>query len=147
MQDHGAGLQPIAYLSHKMIPAEKNYPVHEQEQLAIVHALREWRHYLHGAPFKVLTDHRSLQYMHTQPHLSTRQSRWMEFLSTFDFKVEYCEGKKNIIADALSRRADHEEQTSISDGTVATAINTSSVHDASLLEEIANKHTRNDPVL
>ncbi len=40
-QDHGNGLQPCAFLSRKMNDAERNYPVHEQELLAIVHALRE----------------------------------------------------------------------------------------------------------
>ena len=75
-QDQGKGLQPIAYLSKKMLPAERNYPVHEQELLAVVCALKEWRHYLHGRPFTVLTDHHSLQHLQTQPHLSKRQVRW-----------------------------------------------------------------------
>src|SRR6202041_2438254 len=35
-QDHGKGQQPICYLSHKMSPAERNYPTHEQELLAII---------------------------------------------------------------------------------------------------------------
>ncbi len=62
-QDQGNGVQPIAFLSKKMLPAERNYPVHEQELLAIICALKEWRHYLHGSKFKVITDHRSLRYL------------------------------------------------------------------------------------
>ena len=31
----------------------------------------------------------------------------MNFLSEFDYVIEYQEGKKNVVADALSRRADH----------------------------------------
>ena len=59
-QDHGHGLQPIAFMSHKMNSAERNYPVHEQELLAIVQALREWRHYLHNEQkIDVITDHNS----------------------------------------------------------------------------------------
>ena len=38
-QDQGHGLQPIAFLSKKMLDAETRYPVHEQELLAIIHAL------------------------------------------------------------------------------------------------------------
>lgn len=109
-QDQGKGLQPIAFLSKKMLPAEKNYPVHEQELLAIICALREWRHYLHGAKFKVITDHRSLKYLQTQPNLSARQARWSEFLQQFDFEIEYRPGKENAVADALSRRSDHMNQ-------------------------------------
>ena len=106
-QDHGKGLQPIAFLSKKMLPAERNYAVHEQELLAIICALREWRHYFHGSKFKVITDHRSLRFLKTQPTLSARQARWSEFLQQFDFDIEYRPGKENVVADALSRRMDH----------------------------------------
>lgn len=106
-QDQGNGLQPVSFMSKKMLPAEKNYPVHEQELLAIICALKEWRHHLHGNHFKVITDHRSLKYLQTQTHLSARQTRWSEFLQQFDFTIEYQEGKTNVVADALSRRPDH----------------------------------------
>ena len=53
LQDHGSGLQPVAYMSKKMLDAEKNYTVREQEMLAIICALKEWRHYLHGSKFKL----------------------------------------------------------------------------------------------
>jgi hypothetical protein len=109
-QDQGKGLQPIAFLSHKMQESERNYPVHEQELLAIIFALKEWRHYLHGRKFRVITDHQSLRYLSTQPNLSRRQVRWTEFLAQFDFEVEYKEGKANVVADALSRRADLQEK-------------------------------------
>jgi hypothetical protein len=114
-QDHGNGLQPVAFMSKKMLAAEKNYPVHEQEMLAIICALKEWRHYLHGNKFKiiVITDHKSLKYFDTQPNLSTRQARWMEFLSQFEYEIIYREGKQNVVADALSRRPDHRENSII----------------------------------
>ena len=110
-QDQGRGLQPIAYMSRKMTPAQKNYPVHEQELLAVVSALQEWRHYLHGSKFTVVTDHHSLQHFQTQPHLSTRQARWAEFLAEFDFDITYRRGKENVVADALSRRWDHKSMS------------------------------------
>ena len=107
-QDHGNGLQPIAFMSHKMNAAERNYPVHEQELLAIVQALREWRHYLHGCEFDVVTDHNSLKYFMSQPTLSARQARWSERMQEFHFKVIHRPGKLNEAADALSRRPDHQ---------------------------------------
>ena len=105
-QDHGSGLQPVAYLSHKMLPAECNYEVHDKEMLAIIKMLGEWRTYLQGRqPFtiKIKTDHNSLQYFMTKPELTGRQARWLEKLADFDFKIEYVKGTTNVVADALSR--------------------------------------------
>jgi RNase H-like domain found in reverse transcriptase/Reverse transcriptase (RNA-dependent DNA polymerase)/Integrase zinc binding domain/Chromo (CHRromatin Organisation MOdifier) domain/Retroviral aspartyl protease/Integrase core domain len=113
-QDQGKGLQPVAFLSKKMLPAETRYPVHEQELLAVINALSTWRHYLHGSKFKVVvrTDHKSLKHFKTQPQLSGRQSRWLDVISEFDFDIEYIEGKTNVVADGLSRRADHVHHSS-----------------------------------
>lgn len=109
MQDQGNGLQPVSYISSKMKPAETRYAPHEQELLALVHACNKWRHYLHnGRPFTVLSDHQSLRYFTTQPDLSARQARWKDKLAEFDFTIRYIEGPKNVVADALSRRADHQ---------------------------------------
>jgi len=108
-QDRGNinGLQPVAYMSKKMLDAEKNYAVGEQEQLAIVLALKEWRHYIHGVKCTILTDNRALQYLDTTTDLSKRQIRWAEVLAQYDLKIIYRPGKENLVADALSRRPDH----------------------------------------
>ena len=142
-QDHGDGLQPIAFWSRKMKPAETRYPVHEQELLAIVDALKHWKHYLHGSKFGVVakTDHYTLQHFHKQPHLSARQARWSEFLQEYDFTIEYTKGANNVVADALSRRADHhdtqEEVTDVNDLPMDVHCNAvSTVTLGSLLEEI-----------
>ncbi|CAI7799843.1 unnamed protein product [Closterium sp. NIES-54] len=75
VQDHGNGLQPIAYLSKKLHGAELNYPIHDMEALAIVVAFKAWRCYLEGAKTTVYTDHCSLKYLKSQPTLSRRQVR------------------------------------------------------------------------
>lgn len=103
-------LQPVAYWSQKMKPAETRYAVHEQELLALVQACRHWRHYLHGLhPFTIMSDHHSLRYFTTQPVLSNRQARWKDELASFDFVIKYIEGPKNVVADAMSRRFDHKQ--------------------------------------
>ena len=106
-QDHGRGLQPIAFMSHRMTGAQMNYPVHEQELLALMDSLKEWRHHLHGQRFTVYTDHISLKYLQTQPKLSKRQIRWSAELAEYDFDIFHKPGKENVVADALSRRPDH----------------------------------------
>jgi hypothetical protein len=85
-----------------MTPAELNYPVHEKELLAIVHAINIWRPYLEGQKFTAITDHASLEYIRTQKTLSRRQARWLEVLQSADFDVKYRPGKQNVVADALS---------------------------------------------
>ncbi|GJP43513.1 hypothetical protein CLOM_g2964 [Closterium sp. NIES-68] len=60
LQDFDEGLQPIAYESRKLHPPERNYPIHDKEMLAIVHAFKVWQCYLTGADMIVWTDHRRL---------------------------------------------------------------------------------------
>ncbi|CAI5484812.1 unnamed protein product [Closterium sp. Yama58-4] len=103
MQDHGRGLQPIAYLSKKLHGAELNYPIHDKEVLAIVIVFKAWRCYLEGAKTTVYTDHCSLKYLKSQPTLSRRQLRWVDFLEThFHYDIVYKPGLHNK-ADVLSR--------------------------------------------
>ncbi|CAI7761953.1 unnamed protein product [Closterium sp. NIES-53] len=103
MQDHERGLQPIDYLSKKLHGAELNYPIHDKEALAIVIAFKAWRCYLEGAKTTVYTDHCSLKYLKSQPTLSRRQVRWMDFVEThFHYNIIYKPGLHNK-EDALSR--------------------------------------------
>ncbi|CAF2747692.1 unnamed protein product [Rotaria sp. Silwood2] len=103
MQNDGEGERPIAYESRKLNDTESRYPVHEQELFAIIICLRAWRCYLEGMTFLIRTDHKSLQHISTQKHLSRRMVRWVEYLQQFNFKIEYKSGKENLVADALSR--------------------------------------------
>lgn len=92
----------IAYTSQKFNKAEFNYTTTEQELLGLVRALKVWRCYLEGAEVRLLTDHHPLTFLQTQPNLSRRQARWVEFLSRFHFDIDYKPGKTNI-ADPISR--------------------------------------------
>ncbi|KAF8050606.1 hypothetical protein N665_1927s0001 [Sinapis alba] len=94
----------IAYASRQLKKHEGNYPTHELEMAAVVFALKIWRSYLYGAKVQILTDHKSLKYIFTQPELNLRQRRWMEFVADYDLEIAYHPGKANLVADALSRR-------------------------------------------
>lgn len=102
--------RPVAYESRKLSPAERNYAVHEKEELAIIFALAKWRVYLHGTPepFIIYTDHESLKYLDSQRHLSRRQARWMTTLAEYNYQIVYRRGSLNTVPDALSRRPDYE---------------------------------------
>ena len=94
----------IAYASRQLKKHEGNYPTHDLEMAAVVFALKIWRSYLYGAKVQILTDHKSLKYIFTQPELNLRQRRWMEFVADYDLDIAYHPGKANLVADALSRR-------------------------------------------
>jgi len=96
----------VAYWSRKLISAETHYPVHERELLAIHDFVERFRVYLFGIPFDCFTDHKGLEHIQTQPKLSSRQVRWIQYLQDFDFTIEYLPGKSNTFADWLSRRPD-----------------------------------------
>ncbi|KAE9198507.1 hypothetical protein PF005_g16115 [Phytophthora fragariae] len=73
----------VSFQSRQLKAAEKNYPVHDKELLAM----------------KTAT---------SSPHLSQRMARWLSFFAEYIFTVEYKPGKQNVLADALSRRPDYE---------------------------------------
>ncbi|WVZ57794.1 hypothetical protein U9M48_008136 [Paspalum notatum var. saurae] len=91
----------IAYASRQLRKHEANYPTHDLELAAVVHALKIWRHYLLGNTCHIYTDHKSLKYILTQPELNMRQRRWLELIKDYDLEIHYHPGKANVVADAL----------------------------------------------
>ncbi|KAA3480443.1 integrase [Gossypium australe] len=66
----------IAYTFRQLKPHERNYSMHDLELVAVVFALKIWRHYL-----------------------------WLELLKDYDLVIDYHPEKANIVADALSRKS------------------------------------------
>jgi hypothetical protein len=113
--DSNGDLRPVLFMSHKLSGAELNWPVHDKEMYAIVYMFKLCRMYVQGKHVTVYTDHRSLEHFMSQPTLSPRQTRWMEYLASYDWTILYKEGKYNVVADALSRRPDNADTTVDSD--------------------------------
>ena len=111
--DDAGNLLPVAFESRKLTVAERAYPPHMLELLAVVHALRTFRHYLlpQGGPrpagethdFELHTDNQSIVWLQGQRTVSHHQARWLNTLAEFNFKVVHVPGSRNR-ADPLSRK-------------------------------------------
>nr|GEX45022.1 retrotransposon protein, putative, Ty3-gypsy subclass [Tanacetum cinerariifolium] len=96
----------IAYASRQLKIHEKNYTTRDLELGAVVFGLKMRRHYLYGTRCVVFTNHKSLQHILDQKELNMRQRRWLELLNDYDCEIHYHPGKRNIVADALSRKTE-----------------------------------------
>ncbi|XP_065871915.1 uncharacterized protein [Euphorbia lathyris] len=97
--------RPIAFFSEKLSGASLNYPTYDKELYALVRALETWQHYLWPKEFVIHSDHESLKHLKGQGKLNRRHARWIEFIETFPYTIQYKQGKENVVADALSRRS------------------------------------------
>jgi hypothetical protein len=94
--------QVVLYASRQLRKHEENYPTHDLELAAVVHALKIWRHYLIGHRCEIYSGHKSLKYIFTQTDLNLRQHRWLELIKDCDIGINYHPGKANVVADTLS---------------------------------------------
>ena len=60
-EDSAACVKLITCMSKKLSSAERNYPTHEREFLALLQALRHWRHYVLGPHVVAYTDNVALR--------------------------------------------------------------------------------------
>ena len=98
----------MAFFSRSLTSAERNYPTHDRELLAIVTACKRWRPYLDGQRTTCWTDHKPLCALDRQASLNKRQIRWLDTLAETPLHIQYKPGREQVVTDALSRlpRAD-----------------------------------------
>jgi hypothetical protein len=72
--------QVVLYAPRQLRKHEENYPTHDLELAAVIHALKIWRHYLICYRCEIYSDHKSFKYIFTQTDLNLRQHRWLELI-------------------------------------------------------------------
>eukprot|EP01018_Ginkgo_biloba_P018968 Gb_14602 [translate_table: standard] len=77
-----ASVHEVRSFLGKMNDAKKRYSIFDQELLAVIHAIKIWKHYLKNNDFEY---------------------RWAMIFEEFKPKLTYLVGKENVMADALSR--------------------------------------------
>jgi len=48
-----------------MSKEERNYEIFDREMLGLIRALEDWRHFLEGIEFEVITDHKNMEWWAT----------------------------------------------------------------------------------
>jgi hypothetical protein len=105
-QEQSGVLRVIAYASRALSVAEKAYCTTRKELLAIVYALKHYRHFLLGTiePFELRTDHAALTSLLKSPEPVGQQARWLDLIAEYNFKIVHRAGRLHGNSDALSRR-------------------------------------------
>ena len=110
-QDDDGYLQPVEYKSKAFAAAQKKLPAHDRECLAVLYALKSFRHYLLHKNFQVQTDNSALSQIFTSRDLSDLYARWYHKMAEFGgMQIVHRPGRKMWCADALSRRPPTEEE-------------------------------------
>lgn len=110
--DDNGDYHPCGFISKSFGPAQQRYEIYDQELLAIIRGLDEWRHYLLGSPHQITVwcNHKNLTYFRAARRLSPWQSWWNLTLSLYNLNIIHKQGKSIPGSDALSRQPDHGEE-------------------------------------
>ena len=93
----------ICYASKSLNKAQSCYSKTKRELLALVNYTRLFQHCLLGRRFKIITDHRALQWLHNFKDVIALTARWLEKLAGFDYEIEHGSGRSIGHADCMSR--------------------------------------------
>ena len=105
--DRGFIRPSVSPFAAPILFVRKNYSVYDKALLAVINALKHWKHFLYGRDFTVRTDHQALRWLQSMPsaNWSDRQARWSQYFEQFGGMIEYIPGIANPVADALSRKS------------------------------------------
>ena len=90
------------FASRSLSKLERNYCVTWRELLAVVFAIRKFRHYL-SQRFTIRTDHSSLRWLLASKDPEGQMARWLLDISTYDSEIQHRPGRQHNNADGLSR--------------------------------------------
>ncbi|XP_065671656.1 uncharacterized protein LOC136089532 [Hydra vulgaris] len=113
--------RPVAFMSRTLNKSEINYLAVEKEAVAIIEAVRKWRHLLLRNQFQLITDQRSVAFMFdNRKKTKIKNSKiqcWRMELAEFSYTISYRPGSDNVFPDALTRAlcATTQPQTNLSD--------------------------------
>ena len=96
-------VRPIAYISHVTLDSERHWTPVDLEAGSIVWTIKRLRGHLWGTKFRIFSDHKTLDSIGKVGDHNARVQRWLEFLTAFDYTLEYRKVSANGNTDFLSR--------------------------------------------
>jgi hypothetical protein len=87
-------LQPVEYKSKAFVDAQKKLPAHDRECLALLYALKSFRHYLLHQEFEVQTDHSALSQVFSSRDLSDLYARYYKITEFSGMRIVHRPGRK-----------------------------------------------------
>ena len=101
------GGRPVAFMSRTLQGSELHYPAVEKEAMALIEAVRKWRHFLAGRHFTLKTDQRSVAFMFdSRKRTKIKNNKiqdWHLELANFSYTVEHRPGNDNVAPDSFTR--------------------------------------------
>ncbi|KAG0925841.1 hypothetical protein G6F25_013544 [Rhizopus arrhizus] len=101
--DENGHEHPIVFASRALKTNEANYAATKLECLAVIWAVKQFRPYLLGQKFTIITDHSALNGLLKASNPTGIIARWITILTEYEFEIKYRPGRVNESADFLSR--------------------------------------------
>jgi hypothetical protein len=81
----------IVFYFRKMIFAERNYEINDQEMLIIVKICKKWRHYIEDIKhsIRMIIDHANFKNFFINKVFNRKEIKWWKKLIEFDLKIKY----------------------------------------------------------
>ncbi|KAM9985587.1 hypothetical protein ACTFIZ_000200 [Dictyostelium cf. discoideum] len=109
-QIQGDKFKVIWFHNRKLSDTQKRYSIGDREFLSIIDSLKKFQHLLIDKKVIIYTDHQNLTYIINKSNdkpFTKRQDNYMKYIKEFDYELRHISGKKNGIADFLSRKYDN----------------------------------------
>ena len=103
----------IAFASKTLNAQQRKYDTSKKECLSLFHFCKQFRPYLFGQKFKLVTDHRALIWLNQNKDEHGCLARWSLQLQEFDFEIIHRAGKKHVNADSMTREPIADPSTGI----------------------------------
>lgn len=112
--------EPLGFFSRKLDEKQVNWPAYDLELYAVYSAVEHFETMIQGRELTIVTDHRPLTYLFTTKKKCKieRRSRYAEYISQYSTRIEHVSGSANVIADALSRPEEEDNEVSQIDAPV-----------------------------